>query len=156
MTYYRHSNGSAFDEGVVMSVRRVEPKDPDVVYRQRSNGYCNGTGGGTADQSYLNMVTLVIVDLGWVNYDFGHSIVCQVLLGQTGIWQNRLGNWARWWNIQIKVNPTLIREHQSYQLTCNMAVKIVCSCELLCFQNLSRSFDSWKLCRHGINPKTTS
>ena len=47
---HRHSNGSAFDEGVVMSVRRaakaarVEPKDPDVVYSsRRSNGYCNGT-----------------------------------------------------------------------------------------------------------------
>ena len=47
MTYHRHSNGSAFEEGVVMSVRRVaarvEPKDPDIVYSRRSNGYCNGT-----------------------------------------------------------------------------------------------------------------
>ena len=62
---HRHSNGSsAFEEGVVVGVRRgvtmaappaahpapstrrVEPKDPDVVYGRggrRSNGYCNGT-----------------------------------------------------------------------------------------------------------------
>ena len=45
--------------------------------------------------SVLYRVTLVVADLGWVDYDFGHSTVCQVLLGQTGIWQNRLGNWAR-------------------------------------------------------------
>ena len=70
----RHSNGSsAFEEGVVVGVRRgvtnaapatsaaswasaasaapisrrVEPKDPDVVYGRRSNGYCNGTKHGT-------------------------------------------------------------------------------------------------------------
>ena len=48
---HRLSNGSAFDEGVVVGVRRVvariEPKDPDVVYgrgrgRARRNGYFNG------------------------------------------------------------------------------------------------------------------
>ena len=77
---HRHSNGSsAFEEGVVVGVRRgvtmcdqsdqtrvtrvttaahpapatrrVEPKDPDVVYGRggrgrRSNGYCNGTRHG--------------------------------------------------------------------------------------------------------------
>ena len=64
---HRHSNGSAFDEGVLMSVRRaaraaaaanpvvarVEPKDPDVVYSsRRSNGYRNRNG--TRSASFLN------------------------------------------------------------------------------------------------------
>ena len=40
--------------------------------------------------------------LGWVDYDFGHSAVCLVLLGPLGIWQNRLVNRARWWNIKIQ------------------------------------------------------
>ena len=26
------------------------------------------------------------------------------------IWQKRLGNWASWWNMQIKVNPTQVYE----------------------------------------------
>ena len=45
-------------------------------------------------------VTLVVAYLGWVDYDFGHSSVCLVLLGQMGIWQKRLVNRARWWNRQ--------------------------------------------------------
>ena len=40
-------------------------------------------------------VTLVVAFLGWVNYDFGHSSVCLVLLEQMGIWLNRLGNRAK-------------------------------------------------------------
>ena len=32
-----------------------------------------------------NKVTLVVADLGWVDYDFAHSTVCPVLLGQKGI-----------------------------------------------------------------------
>ena len=51
--------------------------------------------------------------LGWVDYDIGHFSVCPFLLGQLKIWQNRLDNWARCWNIQIKVNPTKVRDLQS-------------------------------------------
>ena len=40
--------------------------------------------------------------MGWVDYDFGHSTVSQVVLRQMGVWQNRLGNSARWWNIPNK------------------------------------------------------
>ena len=49
---------------------------------------------------------------GLVDFDFGHSTVCPVLLGLTGIWQKWLCGWARWWNTQIKVNPGL-REDES-------------------------------------------
>ena len=30
-------------------------------------------------------VTLVVGRLGWIDYDFGHSTVCPVLLGHKGI-----------------------------------------------------------------------
>ena len=46
-------------------------------------------------------VTLVVTYLGWVESDLFHCTVCPVLLGQMGIWQNRLVNRARWWNIKI-------------------------------------------------------
>ena len=39
--------------------------------------------------------TMVVGDMGWVDYNFGHSNVCQVLPRQMGVWQNWLGNWAR-------------------------------------------------------------
>ena len=50
-------------------------------------------------------VTLVVAYLGWVDYNFGHSSVCLVLLWQMGIWQNRLINRARWWNIKNQSQP---------------------------------------------------
>ena len=36
---------------------------------------------------------------GWDDIDLSHSTVCLVLHGQMGIWQNRLGRGAKWWNI---------------------------------------------------------
>ena len=48
-----------------------------------------------------------VQDLGWVDIDLRHSTICLVLLGQMGIWLNWLGSWAKGWNIQIKVNPTM-------------------------------------------------
>ena len=50
-------------------------------------------------------VTLVVTYLGWVDYDFGHSFVWLILLGQMGIWQNRLVNRASWWNIRNLSQP---------------------------------------------------
>ena len=50
-------------------------------------------------------VTLVVAHLGWVNYDFGHSTVCLVLLGQMGIWHNWLYSWARCWTIHHLSQP---------------------------------------------------
>ena len=44
--------------------------------------------------------------LGWVDFNFECSTVCLILPGLMGIWQKRLGSWAKWWNAQIKVNPT--------------------------------------------------
>ena len=34
---------------------------------------------------YMYRVTLVVAHMGWVDYDFGHSTVCPVPLGQIGI-----------------------------------------------------------------------
>ena len=42
--------------------------------------------------------------------NFECSTVCPTLLGLMGIWQNRLGSMARWWNAEIKVNPTQVYE----------------------------------------------
>ena len=41
----------------------------------------------------------LLADLGWVNFDFGSSTFCLVLLGLMGSWQNWLCGWARWWSI---------------------------------------------------------
>ena len=59
-------------------------------------------------------MSLVFVDLGWVELYFRCSIVCPILLVQMGIWQVWLGSLARWWNIQIKVNTTQVHDHQIY------------------------------------------
>ena len=48
--------------------------------------------------------------LRFVDLDFECSTVCPILPGLMGIWQKRLGSWARWWNIEIKVNPTTVYE----------------------------------------------
>ena len=48
--------------------------------------------------------------LGWVDLDFEYSTVCPILPGLMGIWQKWQGSWARWWNTQIKVNPTQVHE----------------------------------------------
>ena len=56
-------------------------------------------------RAHLYRVTLVVEYLGWVDYDSGHSSVCLVLLGQMGIWQNRLVNKAMWWNIRNLSQP---------------------------------------------------
>ena len=31
-----------------------------------------------------------------------------------GAWQNSLGRWTRWWNIQIQVNPTQVGDHDHH------------------------------------------
>ena len=49
--------------------------------------------------------------LGLVDLDFGHFTTCPVVLGQMGFWLNRLGSWATWWNIYVKVNTTKFHNH---------------------------------------------
>ena len=44
-----------------------------------------------------------VSDLGWVEFDFGCSTVCQILLGLMRYGQAE-------WNMQIKVNPTQVRD----------------------------------------------
>ena len=39
----------------------------------------------------LYRVTMVVGDMGWVDYDFGQSTICRVLPRQMGDWHNRLG-----------------------------------------------------------------
>ena len=40
-----------------------------------------------------------------LDYEFGHSTVSPVLLGQMGIWQNWLYSWSRRWNIPNLSQP---------------------------------------------------
>ena len=62
--------------------------------------YIQGASGGREPVVWLTMIVVI-------------PLSAPILLGQTGIWQNWPGNWARWWNIiQIKVNPTEVRDHQ--------------------------------------------
>ena len=62
-------------------------------------------------------VTLVVVDLGWVNSYVGHSTIGLVRLEQIGIGQNRPSIWAKWWNLEIKVNSTKIRDYQGHPVS---------------------------------------
>ena len=39
---------------------------------------------------------------------------CLTLLVRMGIWQKCLGSWARWWNTEIKVNPTQVSAHLAH------------------------------------------
>ena len=50
---------------------------------------------------------------GWQSF---HSQA--VSAWQRGAWQDWLGSCARWWNIQINVNPTQVLDHQSPCRTC--------------------------------------
>ena len=47
--------------------------------------------------------------LGFVDLDFECSTIFRTLLGLMGIWQKRLGIWARWWNTEIQVNEDMGR-----------------------------------------------
>ena len=40
-------------------------------------------------------VRQVVVDLGWVDIDFGNSTTCPILLGQLEVGPNGLRSWAR-------------------------------------------------------------
>ena len=55
-----------------------------------------------------------VIHLGWVDFYLSCSTFCPVLLGLMGIWQKGLCNWARWWNTQIKVNPTQVLEQMNH------------------------------------------
>ena len=59
--------------------------------------------------------------LGFVDFDFECSTVCPTLLGLMGIWQKRLGSWARWWNTEIKVNPTQVSAHLGHPVPISLS-----------------------------------
>ena len=52
--------------------------------------------------------------------DFSYSTVYPV--GLMGIWQKWLCSWARWWNAQIKVNPTRVSKQMNHT-TYNRVIK---------------------------------
>ena len=62
-------------------------------------------------------VTLVVVDLGWVDFHVGHSTVGLVWPGQMVIGQNWPSIWAKWWNLEIKVNSTKIRDQRCHPVS---------------------------------------
>ena len=53
----------------------------------------------------LYRVAHLLANLGWVDFDFGCSTLCQVLPGLMGKWQNLLSSWARCWNIPNQSQP---------------------------------------------------
>ena len=68
----------AQDGGIIKQIKRAG-SDPGETYLLRCL------------QAYRQYrVTLVVAHLGSVDYDFGHSTACPVLIGQMGIWQNWL------------------------------------------------------------------
>ena len=75
-----------------------------------------GEGGkkGPKHAKYQYRVAHLVVDLGWVQSDFEHCNVCPVLPWLMEIWQKGLGNWARWWNTEIQVNPTQVRHQMGH------------------------------------------
>ena len=48
---------------------------------------------------HIYRVTLLLANLGGVDFDFFCSTLCLVLPGLMGNWQNWLSSWARWLNI---------------------------------------------------------
>ena len=76
--------------------------------------------------------------LGFVDLDFEGSTVCPTLLGLMGIWQKRLGSWARWWNTEIKVNPTQVSS--SLGTPCMAHNPLACFLHLYSWRSEARSF----------------
>ena len=62
----------------------------------------------------LYRVVHLVANLGWVDMNFDYSTVCLILPGLMGVWQKRLGIWARWWNSQIQVKRTQVRDQMGH------------------------------------------
>ena len=56
----------------------------------------------------------LLVHLCWFELDFECSTVCQILPGLMGSWPEWLSSWIRWWNTQIKANPTRLHEQMGH------------------------------------------
>ena len=56
----------------------------------------------------------LVVNLGRVDLNFDYSTVCLILPGLMGVGQKWLGSWARWWNSQIQVNWTQVRDQMGH------------------------------------------
>ena len=63
--------------------------------------------------------------LGWVDLGFECSTVCSTLPGLMWIWQRHLCNWARWSNIQIKVNQTLVHEQMGHPVCVWLLIDVI-------------------------------
>ena len=70
-------------------------------------------------------VAHLVVNLGWVDLNFDYSTVCLILPGLMGVWQKRLGSWARWWNSQIQVNRTQVRDQMGHPVLSLKSIQIL-------------------------------
>ena len=68
--------------------------------------FSHGGAAGLGRVSALYRVSHLLVHLVSEDFNFGCFTVCPILPGLFGIWQMWQCSWARWWNTQIKVNPT--------------------------------------------------
>ena len=59
-----------------------------------------------------NRLTHQLADIGWVDVDFCSFTLCPIRLMR--IWQNRLRNWARWRDINFKVNASKVCEQMNH------------------------------------------
>ena len=64
----------------------------------------------------LYRVTHLLVNLGWVDFNFGCYTLCLVLPGPMRNWQNWLSCWARGGTSQIKINPTQVRQEMCHHV----------------------------------------
>ena len=55
-----------------------------------------------------------IAGLGWVDFDFGCSTFCLVLLRLMGSWQKWLSRWASWWNITDQSQPNPLSDQMPH------------------------------------------
>ena len=63
---------------------------------------------------FMYRVAHLVANLGWVDLNFDFFTLCLILPGLMGIWQKRLGSWARWWNSQIHVNRTQVQDQMDH------------------------------------------
>ena len=57
---------------------------------QRHRARHRRTGGAPTNTKLIYRVNLVVVDLSWVDFSFGHFSICLALLWQMGVCQNWL------------------------------------------------------------------
>ena len=97
-------------------IRKRESERPPLAQFQWHLPIKISIGHSSADDNRQSKYRVIrqLWDLGWVDSDFSCSTVCPVQLGLMWIRQNRLCSWVRWWNTDIKVNPTQVSEQMNH------------------------------------------